>query len=248
MLRSLGHTTLCGVLHVAYQSAKGVLGSYMLCALFRSCLILAVPCRTGLGKAYEVVASISLAALKLDSVENGSGLQCQTAPFSWKVIFEADQSIFELMLSACSAAEEEQWRSALSCFLGPEKGLISEQFSMLYLDIQSVGRVMGQPDSLLRKIAMQKILPKPIQIIIKNTHLEATRGINVGVRERLSLPVLAPRRADRIQMEGELAEVWTKETLPYPGMQRQHHIRVSATSMLRKLSRSSKSRSQLDVT
>ena len=224
-----------------------VSGKYMMAALFRSCLILAIPCRSKLGKAYKIVASISLASLRLDSVENGSGLQCQTAPFSWKVIFEADQSVFELILSACSAAEEEQWKSTLSSN-GLKKPMLSEQFSMLYLDIQAIGHVMGKPDSLLRKITMQEAMPQARYIILKNTHPEASRGTNVGMREYISLPVLTPRRAARMQMEGELAEVWTKESLPYPGMQRQHYIRASATSVLRKLSRSGRPGSGSNVT
>jgi hypothetical protein len=32
---------------------------------------------------------------------------------SWKVIFESDHRLFELIFSACSAKEEEGWRTCL---------------------------------------------------------------------------------------------------------------------------------------
>lgn len=54
------------------------------------------------------------------------------------------------------------------------------------------------------------------------------------------IPVLAPSRADRIRLETLLADVWTREILPYPGMtsraRSEHLVRASASSMMRKLS------------
>ena len=70
-IRSLGYPTLCGVLHVAYQTKSEVSGSYMLCALYKSCLLLAVPCESNRG--YRVLASISLAELRVDTLDNGKG-------------------------------------------------------------------------------------------------------------------------------------------------------------------------------
>ena len=70
-VRSLGHTTLCGVLHVAYQSKQGVLGGYTLCALFKSCLILALPINDG--RHYKIGASISLTDLRIENTDNGKG-------------------------------------------------------------------------------------------------------------------------------------------------------------------------------
>ena len=55
--------------------------------------------------------------------------------------------------------------------------------------------------------------------------------------------ILAPKRADRIRMESSLADVWTRDLLPYPGMSSnrgEHLIRSSASSMMRKLSRASR--------
>lgn len=44
---------------------------------------------------------------------NTSGLQCHTALFTWKLCFEVDGQLYELILSACSANEEEAWMKAL---------------------------------------------------------------------------------------------------------------------------------------
>lgn len=74
ILRSLGHTVLCGALHVAYQSRRSVLGEYMLCALFRSSLLLACPHRSGNGKGFQVVANVYLADTRIESTDNGRGM------------------------------------------------------------------------------------------------------------------------------------------------------------------------------
>ena len=72
-LRSLGHAVLCGVLHIAYQSRRTVLGKYMVCILFNSCLVLASPAKTGDRKGLEMVANICLADVKIENVDNGKG-------------------------------------------------------------------------------------------------------------------------------------------------------------------------------
>lgn len=70
-LRLLGHAILCGVLYVAYQSKKDLRGDYMLCVLFKSYLILAVP-KPG-GTQYCVIAIMSLSDIQIDKSDNGRG-------------------------------------------------------------------------------------------------------------------------------------------------------------------------------
>jgi len=70
-LRPLGHSSLCGALFVAYQSRSDVLGDYMLCALFRSHLLLATPTK-GYSR-FEIVAIISFGAMQMDKADNGKG-------------------------------------------------------------------------------------------------------------------------------------------------------------------------------
>lgn len=72
-IRLLGHVLLCGVLYVAYQTKSGVQGQYMLCALFRSYLVLAVP-RKGLSL-FDIVAMIPILSISLEEPDNGKGNQ-----------------------------------------------------------------------------------------------------------------------------------------------------------------------------
>jgi hypothetical protein len=84
------------------------------------------------------------------------------------------------------------------------------------------------------------------QVIIKNTNAFKESASFASINRSQSLlttnriPVLAPSRADRIRLETLLADVWTKEILPFPGMtgraRNEHLVRASASSMMRKLS------------
>jgi len=84
------------------------------------------------------------------------------------------------------------------------------------------------------------------QVIIKNTSAFKESAASASINRSQSLlttkriPVLAPSRADRIRLEALLLDVWTKEILPFPGMtgraRSEHLVRVSASSMMRKLS------------
>ncbi len=69
-LRLLGHANLCGVLYVAYQTAYGLRGDYMLSILFKSYLLLALPKS---GTRYEIVAIIGLGDVRVDKPDNGRG-------------------------------------------------------------------------------------------------------------------------------------------------------------------------------
>lgn len=71
-LRQLGHVLLCGVLHVTYETKNGVEGDYMVCLLFKSCLVLAT---LGAGGAtYDITAGIGLSDLKIEETDNGKGV------------------------------------------------------------------------------------------------------------------------------------------------------------------------------
>ena len=70
--RMLGHATHCGVLHVAYQTKFQVDGSYALCLLFASHLVLAIPSRSS--PKYMILAVIHLSDLKLESSTDGKGM------------------------------------------------------------------------------------------------------------------------------------------------------------------------------
>ncbi len=181
------------------------------------------------------------------------------------MIFESDQQLYELILCACSAREERQWKTSLLNFSAKEAQIQREDqpalaplFSTLSLDIRSQGYVFGLPGTLTRRISIQRaatVSPRTniCQVIIKNTNALRDYGdIHNSTPNSISrsqsllstnrVSVLAPKRVRRLRMEYTLADVWTRDLLPYPGMspnRGDHLIRTSASSMMRKLSRAS---------
>jgi len=75
------------------------------------------------------------------------GLQCHTAPFSWKLIFENNHQLFELTVSACSRNEEIQWRDHLTTHISKASFHTGEEASIgtLALSIKPMGTVFGKP-------------------------------------------------------------------------------------------------------
>ena len=178
-------------------------------------------------------------------------------------MFGSNQQLFELIFSACSPPEEHQWKDGLRRLSAKEsqdvfslRPISHAQYPFLALDLKPIGSVLGQPGTLARRISIQRaatVGPRTnvCQVFIRNTHalkgsIDSSTAGNLIVSRSQSLlstnriPVLAPRRVDRIRMEHDLAKVWTKDLLPYPGMganRGEHLFRALASSMMRKLSR-----------
>lgn len=253
-VRSFGHIELCGVLHACWQTREGVHGQYMVTLLYKDWLCLASASRVD--QIYTLQACIPLSHIRIEAVDNGRGLQCHTAPFSWKIVFECDCQLYEIMLTACTPKEEDEWRSRL------EGGLVldlqeqpgSGLYSSLFLNIKSLGTVFGKQGTVARRISIHRattVGPKtPLcHVIVRNTSVEreAMSSSNATISRTQSLlatkgrlPVLAPSRGDRARLEALLSDVWSREVLPFPGMttraRNEHIIRSSAHSMIRKLS------------
>lgn len=89
------------------------------------------------------------------------GLQCHTAPFSWKVVFENNHQLFELTMSACSLNEEVQWRKNLAAHVCKSSIDTAEEASIgtLALNIRPMGTVFGKPGK-------RKSLSKPVESTI----------------------------------------------------------------------------------
>ncbi|KAF2006591.1 Rho guanyl nucleotide exchange factor [Amniculicola lignicola CBS 123094] len=263
VFRLLGHVLVCGVLHVAYHTPERVKGQYMVCVLYKSCLVLATTTR--LFTPYTVVASIALANASIEEPDNGRGLQCHTAPFTWKLVFEYGHRLHEVIVSACSSQEEEIWKKRLRerivCethdFVEGQPNM-QDMFSSLSLDLKSIGPVFGHADNLIRRMSVHRAATlgskmHMTQVIIKNTQAQKspepppTFAPNSVSRSQSHMstnhiPTLAPRRAERIRLETALEEIWTKDVLPYPGMANrrvENQIRASANSVMRKLSMAS---------
>lgn len=83
---------------------------------------------------------------RLASDISSSGLRCHLAPFSWKLVFEGQHELYELVMTACSPNEETEWRSRLQRSRELEQ---SEKPSVLYnflsFDMKSLGAIFRRP-------------------------------------------------------------------------------------------------------
>ena len=246
----------------------------MLCALFKAYLVLGTA-RGHLNK-FDVVAIIHLADLKVEVAEDcrgeyryleavhqliGIGLQCHTALYSWKVIFESENHLYELIFSACSAIEEESWKAALqeqSALTVPNGIAPREAFpeisTCVFLDLKPAGPIFGQAGTLAQRLSIQRAATvgtrnNACHVIIRNTHrpttsqesrdgpAELNRSHSLLTTNRIN--VLAPKRSERVRLEESLTDVYSKDILPFPGMtgsRSSQLIRASAGTIVRKLS------------
>ncbi|KAI0841994.1 Dbl homology domain-containing protein [Hypoxylon sp. FL0890] len=254
-IRSFGQVRLCGALHVCWQTNDGVDGAYMVTLLYKDCLCLATANRAD--PIYTIQACISLSDIKVEEVDNGRGLQCHTAPFSWKLVFECDHQLYEIIMTACSSKEEIEWRTRLAHYNSVESNELSEPifYSSIFLNIKSLGTIFGKPGTIARRLSIHRattVGPKsPLyQVILKNTSTmkdnsstNSTSQINRSqslLTTNSRIPVLAPSRGDRARVEALLADVWSRKVLPFPGItsrsRSEHIVRSSASSVMRKLS------------
>ncbi|KAI1631555.1 hypothetical protein F4809DRAFT_162956 [Biscogniauxia mediterranea] len=254
-IRSFGQVRLCGALHVCWQTREGVSGQYMVSILYRDCLCLATASKVD--QIYTIQACISLDSIRIEDVDNGRGLQCHTAPFSWKLVFEADHQLYEMIMTACSPKEEMEWRAHLLRTSSIETQTWSEPafYSSISLNIKSLGTVFGKPGTVARRLSIHRattVGPKSqlCQVILKNTTTmkdpssnTSTSSINRSqslLTTNTRIPVLAPSRSERARLEALLADVWSRKILPFPGItsrsRSENLVRSSASTMMRKLS------------
>lgn len=265
-LQLLGSVVLCGCLHIAYRSRGCIKGKYVMCVLFDTTLLLAsVDEET---ENYAVLVGISLASATLQEADNGKGLQCHTAPHSWKLVFEHSARMYEVILTACSIIEAQVWREHLSSRIEKQTHAVAhglsnvfELHSPLLSEMRSIGKAFGKPGSFVKRMSVHRtatVGPTTDlnQVIIKNTQavkealdptstnasagsLQIPRSQSVATPSHVQ--TLAPRRADRGRLEALLSDVWTKHLLPYPGMTigRSEQIRGSANHVMRKFSMAS---------
>ena len=261
-LQLLGQVHLCGCLYIAYRSKDRIKGTYVISVLFESTLLLATTDDDELK--YSTLAGIPLAKAMIVESDNGKGLQCHTAPYSWKLVFEHSARMFEIIMTACSATEANIWRQHIGARIEKQaqavaegSGNVFELHSPLMAEMRSVGKAFGKPGSFVRRMSVHRtatVGPTTDlnQVIVKNT-LAVKEAIDNSSHTSLQIPrsqsvatpshvqTLAPRRADRIRIEGLLSDVWSKELLPYPGMtpRRSDPIRASANHVIRKFSMAS---------
>ncbi|KIW08935.1 uncharacterized protein PV09_00851 [Verruconis gallopava] len=259
-IRRLGHAILCGALHVAFETADKVRGCYSICVLYRSSLVLAtVGSNCGV---YQIEAIVPLLNASLEAPDSGRGLQCYTAPYTWKLIFLYEQKYYELLMSACSEQEEKVWINHLTLRIAAEsrdaaEGRHSDNHAHIAMNIKPLSAALEQHGDMIRNKSIRRAAtlgPRLSihQVIIKNTYARTPgRGSEDGsIRVSRSkshmssthMFTLAPRRSERVRLEGILADVWSRDSLPYPGMatrRPENGIRASANSVMRKLSMAS---------
>jgi hypothetical protein len=175
-------------------------------------------------------------------------LQCHTAQFTWKLVFDVDRKQYEVLFSACSEAEEDVWKRNMRARISNEKMEHAEGRSAVPLpafvhpDIRPLGCSYSTIFSFPRRLSIQRAVTMGTkastqQVIIKNT--EAQRYSNAHKGDMLNIngstatlpvtrsqshnssshiPTLAPRRSDRVKLESLLVDIWTKPAIPYPGM------------------------------
>jgi len=213
---------------------------------------------------YTILAGVPLANAMIVESDNGKGLQCYTAPHSWKLVFEYSARMYEFILTACSTVEAQAWRRQMDDRIieqgrAAADGLsnVFELQSPLIGEMRSVGKAFGKPGSFVRRMSVHRtatVGPTTDlnQVIIKNTRA-VKEALDNSSNSTLQIPrsqsvvtpshvqTLAPRRADRVRLESLLSDVWSKDQLPYPGMQPRlsDPIRASANHVIRKFSMAS---------
>ncbi|ESZ99304.1 hypothetical protein SBOR_0345 [Sclerotinia borealis F-4128] len=266
-IRTLEQNHLCGVLHACWQTedtvaGRSVTGQYLIALLYEKFFVLAQTSGKQ-DEVYSIQACIPISELSVEEVDDGKGLQCHTASYSWKIVFEYHSQLFEIIMSACSAKEELEWksrlvdRSANQC----DSTVQQEMIASLSLDIKPMGTVYGKPGTIARRNSIHRAttcstLQTTIlrNVIIKNTSTTtesvlSSSASQISINRSQSLAgshrpiILTPPRTERVHLETLLADVWTRDIIPYPGFcskpQREHTVRASASSMMRKLSHAS---------
>lgn len=170
--------------------------------------------------------------------------------------------MYELIFCACSLREEEVWTGAIAqqvenATQATHELSVAPTYGFLSLNVSPLGPVFGIFGSVTRRLSVQRAATvhsrvNGPQVIIRNTttakfnkngpdSMLDSIGRSKSVTTASHVPILAPKRADRSRMESALADVWSRDQLPFPGMSsnRDHAIRASASSMMRRISRAS---------
>lgn len=152
------------------------------------------------------------------------------------MIFQEHDESFELVLSASSANEERAWKtetlkataSLAAATNPPTEG---RRYSFSSFDMAPLDRA-GHQGSLARRASMRSLGASRVKwdlqhVVIRKTHcpnrMEDATAVN-GEIERPKAPypqagvILTTRRNDRIRLERFIADVYTRDALPFPGM------------------------------
>ncbi|WEW61555.1 hypothetical protein PRK78_007045 [Emydomyces testavorans] len=237
ILKLYGSIKVCGVLHIAYQTSEVVTGSYMVCALFESYVLLAISSSDR--EKFKVMAIIFIRGSRLEEAANGIGLHCPGTPYSWKLIFSFRHDLVELVFTACSEKEETEWLRNFLTQINPETDGQLEAVhrltghSKVYFTLKPLQAVIvnGRLLSIARRTSIHGTLitmasPDYLPIHIKGTTAfppaNQTTRPPLGRSQSMQCPrrevILTPKRQKRFKLERRLVDIWTRDIIPYPGM------------------------------
>jgi len=181
-------------------------------------------------------------------------------------MFESDEQSYELILCASFAREEEVWKETMSQHIADEKRdelgessmttVLNLEISVLSPDVKSHGPIFSLPGALTGSQSIERAATlnrkSDRQVVIKNTHLPNDgNDLHITVSESLnrsksspsanSITILAPKRIERHKIEQGMANVWTRDRLPYSSIasHRGGYLKHSASTVMRKLSKAS---------
>ena len=185
-----------------------------------------------------VCASSYLTVNKSD--QQSPGIQCHNAPFSWAITFEHDFRVYEVILCAWNAREEEVWRKHLEerisleskewvCDGSPTQRTLFVR--PIACNIEPSGNSGGYQGSLKRHWSFHgSVAPsskiEPFVVSIQNTwapsepplqpRTRPTAGLSrsSSVMNVTSLFTLSSKRSARTRLESSLIDVWSKDQLP----------------------------------
>ncbi|OKL60858.1 hypothetical protein UA08_03305 [Talaromyces atroroseus] len=255
--QELGPLILCGVLHVVYHhSLMGITGQYLVCILFPGYFVIAKP-RSDTRK-ITLVASIYLSDMTVDTPLNGQGIACPDTPFSWKVIFQHDQKRYELIFSGSSVLEERGWKTEIlrASMMPPNEvptiSLEPRRFSFASIPLKPL-ESDGRPLRIKRRVSIQTLSSGlPLQqeqevVIIKKTHnplhdnevrllheAQLTRSRSVAKQSVCTPIILMTARLSRVKLERSIADIFSDEILPYPGMTLGRSDYLQSQAMMRR--------------
>ncbi|KAG5983666.1 hypothetical protein E4U55_007590 [Claviceps digitariae] len=156
-----------------------------------------------------------------------------------------------------SLKEELEWRSRLSSPPMKQKSQMCPACPFLDLNITSFGAMASSKTSPTKaRLSTRRATtscPKPAlyQVILKNTsehapsYVSNTTSLSISRSHSLlstksRVSILSPPRMERARLETLLADVWSREILPFPGVstriRSEKFVRTSASTVMRKLS------------
>ncbi|KAL7273431.1 hypothetical protein RUND412_003721 [Rhizina undulata] len=253
-MRYLGYVVLCGTLHVVWHTPDdNVAGEYMACLLYKSYLLLATVSKTD--NTYTMKFAITLATARIEKATQGPGFQCNSSLNSWKIIFEADHRIYEVVVTAISPKEEEVWRKEIDERITAEsrdyqdyRSVNLNPFTPMTTDIRPLGQAFGRPGTLARSQSLHRAgntsakYELPLIIIHRAGHsadIFHSRSPSPGLNRSSSLVnsptprIFALKRSERNHIETKMHDVWSKDLLPFATLSSGSQKRAQATMAMR---------------